>query len=955
MGARDDFTGQQKPAARGWFVDLLQKLGIVKARPEEQELSAPAVEAQDEPVQRPQWSVRSLRASLRERLGWAQSDSQPLASDPQQLLEQPEECVRPRLDPPVRTFTRLGQLLPYECWDPETELFFIAGQKEYTLESVGFALELSPQIGASPEMADYLSSLFQTGAPAGTGISVHLVGSPDLTAYFDAIRAASLSPETTDDPLLKAQRAFFKELEARRIAHYAKGAIGGLMKESNFRARDLRAVCTVVVPVPSSIAGAEPEVTEFMRAPGRADFLQNVLMVRETFISTLKAYHLYASTWGPDELINWTALLLNMPQTHAGEFPRLQYDPGRPLREQIVSAQTRTTESQVALQFDDGTNPPIMARALSVRSFPKQFALSMMSELLGSTTNPTLAYPCPFVLTLGVQTVEFDSEKNRTVMKAARATQVADSPLARFQPDVHERKADWDIALHAFNEGKGTIKMYLQLMLFAPPKDMPKAEQAARAIWRHCGFDLAVDRCMHKLSLLASLPMTFGPLLQADMKAAWRLTTKTVSNAANMMPCVAESCGLGRPILTLLGRRGQVQAYDLLANPSGNFNGIVVGTSGSGKSNFMAEMAMRTLAVGGKVFIIDVGHNYEKLCKMVPGGQYLEFDPHSKISLNPFSLVEDLNEDMELLKPMLGQMISPSAPLSDYEFSQIDINVRQLWAEFGRATTVTMLAERLKKACYQGGSREAFGVESEVPSEQCDPRIRDLGVQLFPFTSEGAYGRFFEGEANVDLRSNFVVLELEALTAVKDLQAVVLLMLMYQIMRVMYRGDRKQPILCIIDEAWALLHGGQAGRFIEEGYRRARRYRGMFMTGTQGVGDYFKSDSARATFENADWMFLLRQKPESIEELAKSGKLLVDDYTKSLLRSVTTRQGQYSEVFVRCGDQPASVGRLFMDPFSQLTFSSKAEDFAAVRDYVNKGFGMADAVHAVLRDRGITA
>ena len=199
------------------------------------------------------------------------------------------------------------------------------------------------------------------------------------------------------------------------------------------------------------------------------------------------------------------------------------------------------------------------------------------------------------------------------------------------------------------------------------------------------------------------------------------------------------------------------------------------------------------------------------------------------------------------------------------------------------------------------------------------------------------------------------MLELEALTAVKDLQAVVLLTLMYQIMRVMYRGDRKQPILCIIDEAWALLHGGQAGRFIEEGYRRARRYRGMFMTGTQSVGDYFKSDSARAAFENADWMFLLRQKPESIEELAKSGKLLVDDYTKSLLRSVTTRQGQYSEVFVRCGDQPASVGRLFMDPFSQLTFSSKAEDFAAVRDYVNKGFGMADAVHAVLRDRGISA
>jgi len=898
---------------------------------------------------------RRLVAWLRKLFADEGAKGLPPTADPHAPAENPADCVRPRLDKPVRAFSRLGQLLPYESWDPQTGLFFIAGTKPYTVESVGFALELSPQIGASPEMADYLASLFQTGAPPGTGVSVHLVGSPDLTAFFKAMRDTSLSPDTTDDPLLKAQRAFLKEMEERRIAHYTKGASSGLMHDSNFRARDLRVVCAVVVPVPSSLGGPQPEVSAFLKAAGCADFLQEVQMVRETFISTLKAYHLYGHTWGPDELINWAALLLNPQKTAAGEFPRLVYDPGRPLREQMVASDTRTTESHLSLLFDDGTNPPILARALSVRSYPKEFALSMMSELLGSSTNPTLAYPCPFVLTLGVQTVDFDAEKNRTVLKAARATQIAESPLGRFQPDVHERKADWDLALQAFNDGKGTVKMHLQLMLFASPKEMPKAEQAARAIWRYCGFDLTVDRCMHKLSLLASLPMTFGPLLQADMRMAMRLTTKTVSNAAHLMPCVSESCGIGRPVLNLLGRRGQAQGFDLLANPSGNYNSIVIGVSGAGKSNFMAELAMRTLAVGGKVFIIDVGHSYEKLCKMVPGGQYLEFDPHSKISLNPFSLVEDLNEDMELLKPMLGQMISPSAPLSDYEFSQIDINVRQLWAEFGRATTVTMLAERLKKACYQGGSREAFGLEAEVPSEQCDPRIRDLGVQLFPFTSEGAYGRFFEGEANVDLNSNFVVLELEALTAVKDLQAVVLLTLMYQIMRVMYRGDRKQPILCIIDEAWALLHGGQAGRFIEEGYRRARRYRGMFVTGTQTVGDYFKSDSARAAFDNADWMFLLRQKPESIEELAKSGKLLMDDYTKSMLRSVTTRQGQYSEVFVRCGDQPPSVGRLFMDPFSQLTFSSKAEDFAAVRDYVNKGYGMTDAVNAVLRDRGIPA
>ena len=104
---------------------------------------------------------------------------------------------------------------------------------------------------------------------------------------------------------------------------------------------------------------------------------------------------------------------------------------------------------------------------------------------------------------------------------------------------------------------------------------------------------------------------------------------------------------------------------------------------------------------------------------------------------------------------------------------------------------------------------------------------------------------------------------------------------------------------------------------------------------------------------NADWMFLLRQKPESILALEKSDKLVIDEHMKEMLLSVKTQAGQYSEVFVHGGQMGHGIGRVIFDPFSLLLVSSKAEDFEAVRHYREQGYSIVDALEAVLADRGV--
>lgn len=167
----------------------------------------------------------------------------------------------------------------------------------------------------------------------------------------------------------------------------------------------------------------------------------------------------------------------------------------------------------------------------------------------------------------------------------------------------------------------------------------------------------------------------------------------------------------------------------------------------------------------------------------------------------------------------------------------------------------------------------------------------------------------------------------------------------------MYLGDLKQRKLCIIDEAWRLVGGGNAGDFIEQGYRTARKFGGAFMTVTQGIEDYYRSGTSKAALDNADWMSLLRQKPESLKAAEKIDRLVMDEGLCNLLSSIDTLQGKYSEIAVM-GPEGTTVGRLVVYPFAEKLYSSKAQEFAAIEALMEKGMSLVEAVEGVAKKSG---
>ena len=173
------------------------------------------------------------------------------------------------------------------------------------------------------------------------------------------------------------------------------------------------------------------------------------------------------------------------------------------------------------------------------------------------------------------------------------------------------------------------------------------------------------------------------------------------------------------------------------------------------------------------------------------------------ICLNPFSMVVDINDDMEMLLPLVAQMASPREPLDNYSYSALAVGHQAGLGSKGKAATITDIYELLRT----GRLSTKASIERDLSR---------LATALEPYTRHGIYASYFEGEANIQFDKNLVVLELEELKAKKDLQSVVMQLIMYRITQEMYR-DRSKRKLVIIDESL-----GSDGQRIECELHRGR-------------------------------------------------------------------------------------------------------------------------------------
>lgn len=785
------------------------------------------------------------------------------------------------------TVPHLTSLLPYATYDDEKDLY-------YNEDSIGFVIETEPLTGASSETQTHIQNFFNTVMPTESALQIMLYADPRIGDFMDNYK----SKRKEASPILR-------EMVDKRSQFYESLCYESHM--SPFTVRNFRVFWSFAVSLENARAS-------------------EVMTVREQLMSTLAGIGLSPVLWKPNDLLKTIDSLIHCKKGVTRHRP-LTWNPYQNLSDQlsVLSFETTIDENEITLNSSD-----IKIRTFSIEGQPDEWSLSLMSELIGNEVNDRQQIGCPFLLHYGVYIPKQDGHKSTIFSMESIVSKQANTALAKINQKLKRQSAELSYVLSRLNTGDRIVQTNMSVTLLAPAEHLEKASTTLQNVFIARQWRLTENKRFHLPSFMSSMPMSWSPkMIEALMYN--RLLKKTLTTeVANNIPCQGEWRGSYQPCLLMSGRKGQIFTWNPFESDT-NYNTIVVGTSGSGKSVAMQELMMSLLGMGARVVVFDLGRSFEKSCYLVEG-QHIRFEKSSVMCINPFSFVEegmeaiDLDERRDQLESIaltMEQMAARSEGLLDIQGNFLQKAVMETFEIYGRKTTVTHVADKLQL--------------------HDDPRARDVATLLFNYTSRGSYGKWFEGEANVNLKSDLVVIELEDLKEKPSLQNVVLQSFLASITQQLYLSDRKRKTVFIVDEAAQLLENKFFAKSAQDMARRVRKYEAALVVGTQSFADFYTNDYAMNVLENANWVLMLNQVPEAISSLSESKKLAVTPHKEAKMKSVKTVVGKYAEIFIS-SSKGYTVGRLLLDPFSLLLYSTKPEEFAAVQDLMANGATVQEAV-----------
>ena len=413
-----------------------------------------------------------------------------------------------------------------------------------------------------------------------------------------------------------------------------------------------------------------------------------------------------------------------------------------------------------------------------------------------------------------------------------------------------------------------------------------------------------------KEAFLKAMPSTCQGLRHKKMKS---------SNAAHLMPVFASWQGNPTPVCLLPTRDGQLFSLDPYAEHLPAWNGIVFGSSGSGKSYTVVQlMAMfygkNTQNSNGKtsrprIVWIDNGASSQRLIEVLDG-EFLDLNLQSGMRLNMFDLQEgETTPSPARLRTLLAvlEMI-----LKDDDKQALDKHSKAL------------LEEQLHKVYAEAnGKTPTLSDLKNLLDKHTDEQMRKFSEVLYSWTGKSAYGQMLDGQTNVELSKDLVSIEVQQLSNYSDLKDVLLLLLTSHIQDVA-SSDLEREYLLIIDEAERLFQSELARQVVITCYRTWRKFRSGIWCLSQNYKDFMADKELKdALMTNTTSVIILRQ-----------SKIDWDDFQKTFdfnatqvecIKSLTIKKGQYSEFYYLQDDREAIL-RLTPEPLSHWIATSDAND-----------------------------
>lgn len=801
--------------------------------------------------------------------------------------------ISDEIDNRLSKFTSFSEFLSYKYYD-ETDQIFISDDSRNSV-----LINLTPLVGIKDSAHKQLENLLNKELPIDSHLTFTLIASSNINPHIELWKSTKNISNNIIRKIVSSREKFL----SKKAVDYST--------DSRIIPRNFKLYLSFTKKISNG-----SDLEEYKK------FIQNL-------VQNLKNLSLHPKICNCNDLLEIASEIIE-PDISLNKRKRKIYNPN-----EIISRQISTPLFMHNIKEDRiiHESSKLTSKFYFANSFPKEFSLEYMIKLLGDDTLFGNQIPGRFIISHSIAKNISPAESSSIMQKGNRIINSAEQWYSRNNRNIKREAREWFDVNDKAKNGEIFMTELFQIMLTSKSENIDAAEHNLLNLYNTLDWKLESNNYFALPSFLSFLPMQ-SYLYWRQLKFFMLTKIALSSEVAAKIPIHAEWRGVPKPGMILVGRRGQVFHWNpFYTLSSGNYNICIFGPSGSGKSVFLQDLAVNMIAQDTKIFILDIGKSFKNICSLLDG-EIIEFTQNSEIALNPFyKFSHDLPDEDRNIAILYAKNIICSMSMASGDSlkeSIIEKTIIKALSEFGSSIDITKFVELISK---------------EDPN--CEIR-KNIALSLFSYTKDGLFGKFFANSSNkqeVSFEKNITIFEFEEIKNNNLLLSVVLQIIGMQIFMQFLTGSRDKKFMLIVDEAWMILD--KSAKFLAEFARTIRKYGGSLAVCVQNYSDLEISDDRRAILQNSTWTILLKQDEKGISSF-KESEAFKD--IVPLIKTLSIQKNHFAEMLIYSTGIKV-VGRLVLDKFSKILYSTDAEIFSSIRHLTNSGMSLEDAIAKIAGDQ----
>jgi conjugal transfer ATP-binding protein TraC len=541
-------------------------------------------------------------------------------------------------------------------------------------------------------------------------------------------------------------------------------------------------------------------------------------------------------------------------------------------------------------------------RVISMKSLPEHTFAGMSSLIkampLGSRTFVTIAVPDQLK---EIENLKKDRRVAWAMAKGKRmgaADLESEAKLGELENLLSEMISSGEKVFHA------SINSIVRSE--NPQKLTDMANEVTQAMWQmNSVVPLVETHAAFEVFLELSIPNT---------KAKQRLRKVKSSNLADLLPVFTPWKGMNNAVVLLKNAAsGSLFKFDPFDVSLTNFNQLISGGSGAGKSYLTNYLLLQALSTRPYIYFVDIGGSYKKLVSNL-GGVNIPLSLGNGVSINPFDLKE-------------GET-TPSDHKIKFLVGLVELIAKEEGTERLPKLTRSEIEHALQKV-YEIEPKPRLSTLQKLLADHEDMDLRKISKILSSWCGDTAYGKFIDRPSTLSLDTQLTAFDLKGLEQFPDLQVLSLYIITDLVWRKIQELKNARKFL-VFDECWKLLKSEAGVTFIEECFRTFRKHNASAIAISQDIDDFAKSKISSAILPNCSLKWLLMQPQADGKRLKEV--LNLNDNEIATVKSLSQSKGKFSETFLIAQDRKAHL-RIEATPLEYWISTTDPRDLAALENF----------------------